>query len=283
MRHFSSRRSSRFVIGGGTLLLALSLYGTSLPSATQVGQVAPEQRGTFLNVRELGTTVTRARQEWRTLRFNIRNATPAAQPEAALSDATEVTLRSAELSAEHLEITYALPDAACVSLWMTGEANQRFDRLSVIGGIPCSMATGDLSARLLLTSVQPALAEGQLIKLCTNTTHECSEPIAITAASPAHSAAGTSVTIHSASIVRNSTLSVTYSKSAGCVNLVRWNGAGDSRTVTFNTGSFSCDAVENARASIAVMGMQPVLGPTQWIHLCAQDQPGSCSNVYQIR
>jgi predicted GH43/DUF377 family glycosyl hydrolase len=67
------------------------------------------------------------------------------------------------------------------------------------------------------------------------------------------------------------------------VNLVRWNGIGDNQQVVFRNGAISCDKGDHESARIAMQGMQPVLGPNQWIHLCMQDQPESCSNVYQIR
>lgn len=288
MRLFSrSRRSSRFIVGGGTLLLAMSLYGSSALPSAQTGRVTVEtaSRGTLHTVQEFGSVISRTRRLWRTTRANLRNGTTVSQTEAVANDSASLTLRSAQLTATHLDISYDLPVTECVSLWVTGAANQRFQRLSVIGGIPCSMATGNLSARLLLSSIHPELAEGQLIKLCTNSTQQCSQPIAIATrgTTASHTAAGTSITIHSASIVRNSSLSITYTKTAGCVNLVRWNGPRDSQQVTFSNATFSCEAVRSENTSIAVMGMQPVLGPTQWIHLCDQNDATSCSNVIQIR
>ncbi|OGJ61846.1 hypothetical protein A3C37_04410 [Candidatus Peribacteria bacterium RIFCSPHIGHO2_02_FULL_53_20] len=290
MRLFSRfRRSSRFIVGGGTLLLAMSLYGSGAQTSSLLGRVSSDQktteRSTLHNVREFGTAV-RARKEWKSMRANIRTATAdAPHTGTARNGTTEILLRSAQLSPQHLELSYSLPNSGCVSLWVTGAANQKFQRVTVIGGIPCSTATGEVSARLLLTSVHPALAEGQLAKLCANSTLQCTEPIAITGKNPAvsHSAAGALITIHFASIVRNSMLSITYSKTAGCGDLVRWNGAGDSQQVTFQHDGVSCDAVDHGNVQIPVMGMQPLLGPTQWIHLCMQDQPGSCSNVMQIR
>jgi hypothetical protein len=283
----SLRRSSFFIVGGGTLLLAISIYGSTMLSSTQTGRVTSEapSRGTLHTVQEFGSVITKTRKLWRENRANLRNGTTVTKTKVVANESASLTLHNAHLSAAHLDITYSLPITECVSLWTMGAANQRFERLSVIGGIPCSMATGNLSARLLLTSIHPELAEGQLIKLCTNSTQQCTQPIAIairTVAAP-HSAAGASITIHAAIIIRNSSLSVTYSKSAGCVNLVRWNGAGDSQNVAFTNGSFSCDAAENAQANITIQEMQPVLGVNQWIHLCDQNDTTSCSNVLQIR
>ncbi|TSC58644.1 MAG: hypothetical protein Greene041662_716 [Candidatus Peregrinibacteria bacterium Greene0416_62] len=290
MRLFHSRKSSRFVVGGSALLLALSIYGsTAVPTSTMTGLVTAKREatshGTLHSVQEFGTTVSRTRRLWRTMRQNLRTTPNAPQTETVRHIASSVTLNSAQLSQEHLEVSYALLSAECVSLWITGAANQRFQRLSVIGGIPCSVNTGALSARLLLSSVQPTLSEGQLIKLCTNATQQCSQPIVITqsAVSASHGAAGTSITIHSAVITRNSSLSVTYSKAAGCTDLVRWNGIGDNQRVTFQHTTFSCSAVDHEIINIGILGMQPVLGPNQWIHLCDKNSPTTCSNVIQIR
>lgn len=285
MRLFPSRKSSRCILGGGALLLAASFYGSATLPASQIGQVTTSTHSTFHNVQDFGTTVSRTRRQWRTMRENLRTAPDAPQKETSRHISSDVTLHSAQLTQEHLEVSYALPVTECVSLWITGAANQRFQRLSVIGGIPCTVNTGNLSARLLLSSVQPALKGGQLIKLCTNSTQQCSQPIAVTerASSASHTAARASITIHSASITRNSSLSVIYSKTAGCVNLVRWNGPGDNWQVTFQNVVFSCEAVDHENTHIAMMGMQPVLGPNQWIHLCDQNDPTACSNMYQIR
>ena len=288
MRLSPSRKSSRFVLGGSALLLAMSIYGSGTSSSLE-GRVSEQGitvgRGTLHGMQDFGRAAVRARSAWRTMRANLRDtAATAPRTQTPSASSEELAFHSARLTSEHLEIAYALPSTGCISLWTTGAANQRFQRVSVIGGIPCSMATGDLSARLLLTSVQPALQPRQLIKLCTNNTLECTEPILISeGTSLSHSAAGTPVTIHSASIVRNSFLSVTYSKPAGCADLARWNGIGDDQQVTSENTTLSCDAVDHGSVQIGIMGMHPILGPTQWLHFCMHNDATACSNVIQVR
>ncbi|MEK7563010.1 MAG: hypothetical protein AAB544_01315 [Patescibacteria group bacterium] len=276
-----NKKPSRLVLGSGVLLAALSVYATSVSTSSQSGAVS-ENSGTYRITPQ--AVVRRARNDWRAFRKNIRTAVPAAREQReSTRNVAVITLRSAHLTSDHLDVAYTLPEAECVSLWITGAANQEFQRLNVIGGMPCSLDSGELSAHLRLKGIQPAVAEGQLVQICTNARQACSQPIAVTSGGGTHGAAQEAITIHAATIARNAYLSVTYSKGEGCMEIVRWNGAGNTQEVSYDDEPFTCDAVDHGTARVNIRGMQPLLGPTQWIYLCTEDDSTHCSNAYRIR
>ncbi|OGJ59917.1 hypothetical protein A2881_02165 [Candidatus Peribacteria bacterium RIFCSPHIGHO2_01_FULL_55_13] len=275
------KKASRLVLGSGVLLAALSVYAASVSTSSLSGAVS-ENGGTYRMAPR--AVVRRARNDWRALRESIRTAVPAVREQRESTGGVDaITLRSAQLTMDHLDVAYALPEAECVSLWMTGAANQEFQRLNVIGGVPCSLNARELSAHLRLEGIQPAVTEGQLVQVCTNARQYCSQPIAVTSGGGTHGAAQEAITIHSATIARNAYLSVTYSKGEGCTEIVRWNGAGETQKVSYDDEPFTCDAVDHGTARVNIRGMQPLLGPTQWIYLCTDNDATHCSNAYRIR
>ena len=177
-----------------------------------------------------------------------------------------ITLRSAHLTSDHLDVAYTLPEAECVPL-DNGSRQPGIPAPQCDRGMPCSLDSGELSAHLRLKGIQPAVAEGQLVQICTNARQACSQPIAVTSGGGTHGAAQEAITIHAATIARNAYLSVTYSKGEGCMEIVRWNGAGNTQEVSYDDEPFTCDAVDHGTARVNIRGMQPLLGPTQWIYL----------------
>lgn len=275
------KKTSRLILGSGVLLAALSIYAASVSTSSLSGAVS-ENGGTYRMAPR--AIVRRTRNDWRALRESIRTAVPTAtEQRESTGNVNVITLRSAHLTSDHLDVAYTLPEAGCVSLWMTGAANQEFQRLSVIGGMPCSLDSGELSAHLRLAGIQPTVTEGQLVQICTNARQACSQPIAVTSGGGTHGAALESITIHAATIARNAYLSVTYSKGEGCVGIVRWNGPESTQNVSYDDAPFPCDFVDHGTARVNIHGMQPLLGPTQWIYLCAQNDATHCSNAYRIR
>lgn len=281
MSHLKKKKL-HLVLGSGVLLAALSFYGAGDSIGSQSGAVS-EHSGTYLTAPR--SAVRRARQSWRALRQNIRNGTTATERATEPVDGVDqLTLRSARLTGEHLDVTYALPEPECVSLWMTSAANQAFQRINIIGGMPCPLNSGELSAHLRIDGIQPAVAAGQLMQVCTNARAYCSQPIAVTVAGKeTHGAALEPIMIHSAILARNAYLSIVYSKGEGCVGIVRWNGPGNTQTVSHENDSFTCDAADHATARVNIRGMQPLLGPVQWIYLCYREESDHCSNLYRIR
>lgn len=287
MRSARSRKIAHVVIGG-MLLAAFSLFGSSAFTRSQTGLLTARTEsggGTFHNASVFGSAAQQARKEWRVLRWTLRNQSETVAIENTEQEkrADAITLRNTRLTTNHLDVSYALPEAECVSLWTTAAANQHFRRVNVIGGFPCSLNAGANAVRLLVSSIQPAVSEGQLMKICTNTRQECSQPIEVSAAAGHAAASDGAITIHSATLSRNAYLAITYTKGEGCVDLVRWNAPGDRQRVSFENDAFTCDAVDHGNARVNIRGMQPLLGPTQWIYLCAQGDTSDCSNVYQIR